>query len=101
MAAVLGSVVVGDFDFAGIAARPAETETPLIIDADAVLAGTLAFERFKPVAGRDPEVFKGVGTGKQVEFIFNLNHELSSSSYVDQLGEATADKGGVEAIVAE
>ena len=65
----MGSVVVGDFDFAGIAARPAETETPLVIDADAVLAGAFAFERFEPIAGRDPEVFKGVGTGKQVEFI--------------------------------
>ena len=66
---MLGSVVVGDFDFAGIATRPAETETPLVIDADAVLAGAFAFERFEPIAGRDPEVFKGVGTGKQVEFI--------------------------------
>jgi hypothetical protein len=46
MAAVLGSVVVGDFDFAGIAARPAETETPLIIDADAVLAGAFAVPEF-------------------------------------------------------
>lgn len=62
-------VVIGNFDFVGVAADPTEAQTPLVIDTDAVLTGTLAFERFKPVAGRDAEIFEGVGTGKHVEFV--------------------------------
>jgi hypothetical protein len=62
-------VVIGDFDFVGVAVDPAEAQTPLVIDTDAVLTDTLAFKRFEPVAGRDAEVIEGVGTGEQVEFI--------------------------------
>lgn len=46
-------MVISDFDFVGVAADPTEAQTPLVIDTDAVLTGTLAFERFEPVAGRD------------------------------------------------
>jgi hypothetical protein len=59
-------MVVGDFDFAGVSPNPAEAETPLVVDADAVLAGAVAFERFEPVEGRNAEAFERVGTGKQV-----------------------------------
>ena len=64
-----GLVAIGDFDFVGVTADPAEAQTPLVIDTNAVLTGTLAFERFEPVAGRDAEIFEGVGTGKHVEFV--------------------------------
>lgn len=46
-------MVISDFDFVGVTADPTEAQTPLVIDTNAVLTGTLAFERFEPVAGRD------------------------------------------------
>jgi hypothetical protein len=44
-------MVVGNFDIKNIAVCPPEAHAPLVVDADAVLARTVAFERFEPVAG--------------------------------------------------
>jgi len=38
--------------------RPAEADTPLIIDANAVLAGSIAFQRFQSVARWDPQIIQ-------------------------------------------
>ena len=38
---------------------PRETNAPLVIDADTVLAFAIACQRFKPVAGQDSQVPKG------------------------------------------
>jgi hypothetical protein len=45
----LASVVVDDFNVVGVAVNPAETDAPLIVDADAVLAFALALQGFQPI----------------------------------------------------
>jgi hypothetical protein len=45
-------MVVHDFDLRGIGSGPRETNPPLIVDADAVLAGATAFQDFQAVARR-------------------------------------------------
>ena len=42
-------VVVDDFDIGGPFLSPDETDAPLVIDPDGVLATTVAGQRFKPV----------------------------------------------------
>ncbi len=64
---MLDSVVIDDFDFVGAVCFPAEADTPLVIDADGVLAFPVALERFEAIAGRDGEVVEfgdGVNLGE-------------------------------------
>ena len=46
-------MVVDDFEVMGISGFPAETDTELIIDSDAVLAVPIAAEAFQTVAWRN------------------------------------------------
>ena len=52
------SVVVHDFHILRTRGRPAEADVELIVDADTVLPGSIAFERFEPVARWDPQVIQ-------------------------------------------
>lgn len=45
-------MVVGDLDAVGVAVSPNKTDTPLLIDADAVLSRPVVFEGLEAVAGR-------------------------------------------------
>jgi hypothetical protein len=44
-------VIIGDFDFVGITILPPETDPVLLIDADAVLSGTISSQGLQPVSG--------------------------------------------------
>jgi hypothetical protein len=55
-------VVIGDLDIERVPRSPHEADTPTFIDADAVLSGTIAFERLEPIAGRDTKVVEGFGS---------------------------------------
>src|SRR4051794_38910801 len=52
------SVIVDDFHVrrAFRATRPLEADTPLLIDPDAELPSTIAFQRFKPVALQNAKI---------------------------------------------
>jgi hypothetical protein len=49
-------VVVHDLDLARARRRPAEADPELVVDADAVLAGSSPFQGFEPVARRDTQI---------------------------------------------
>lgn len=51
-------MVIGYFDAVGVSVVPAETETPLLVDAYAVLAVPVAAQGFQLVAGWDLEFGK-------------------------------------------
>jgi hypothetical protein len=51
-------VVVNDLDPLGTSVGPREAEPPLVIDSDAVLAGSVSFQGFEPVPGREPEILQ-------------------------------------------
>ena len=70
-----GLVIAGDFHLAGVLAIPPETYPIPVIDADAVLSGPVAFERFEPVA-RGKAQFLEPGRG------FELG-ELAESDFMD------------------
>jgi hypothetical protein len=45
-------VVVDDFDFIRITFFPAKTNSPLIVDPDAMLSGSIALQSLQPVSRR-------------------------------------------------
>jgi len=45
-------VIVHNFDLVGVAFAPTKADSPLVIDADAVLPLSVALESFKPIARR-------------------------------------------------
>jgi hypothetical protein len=55
---MLESVVIDDCDLMGSVGFPAETDTPLVVDADGILAFAIPFESFQAVARRDGEVLE-------------------------------------------
>jgi hypothetical protein len=54
-------MIIHNFDIADIAFFPFEANSPLIIDANAVLPMPVAFQRFKLIAWRLLEILKGSG----------------------------------------
>jgi hypothetical protein len=51
-------VIVDDLDVMRAITPPTEADPPLIIDPDTELAGSKAFQRLQPIAGRDPQVIQ-------------------------------------------
>ena len=49
-------MIVGDLDIPGRAIAPYKAEPPLIVDANAVLALTIAAQSLQPVTGRHPQI---------------------------------------------
>src|SRR5689334_24733432 len=74
------SVVIHDFDVFRTGRRPTKTQTPLVVDADAVLTRTVALQRLEAIAWRNPQVVQSCRD-------FEL-HELATSDSGDT-GKAT------------
>ena len=62
------AMVVDDFEVVRVLFVPAEADALLVVDADAVLAATVALQRFKAVTGRQMQDLKPVGGGELEEF---------------------------------
>ncbi len=60
-------VVVDDFDIGGAFLSPGETDAPLVIDADGMLAATVTGQRFEPVCGWRAQVVKSARGMEHVE----------------------------------
>jgi hypothetical protein len=54
-------VVINDFHIFWTCIRPIEADTPLIVDTNAVLTGTITLEYFKVIAGWHPQIIKSTG----------------------------------------
>src|SRR5436305_13226959 len=55
------SVIVHDFDIPRCSLAPFKAYPPLIVNTDAVLPAAIAMQRFKPIAGRNPQIFQILG----------------------------------------
>jgi hypothetical protein len=60
-------MIVNKLDLIRIAIPPAQADAPLIIDANTVLARSVAFEFLQAVAGRDSQVFELLGRVNEPE----------------------------------
>ena len=55
------SVIIDNLDLEGVAVAPPKTDPPLVVDANAVLAGAITFELLQTVTGWDAEVCELLG----------------------------------------
>src|SRR5690349_12605153 len=53
------SVIVNDLDVIGVPVFPSKTNAPLIVDADAVLAGAIARQLLRSIPGESMQVVQG------------------------------------------
>ena len=53
-------MIVNDLYLLWPSVSPHEADPPLVIDPDAVLSGSVAFERLEPVSWRQPQILQGV-----------------------------------------
>ncbi len=60
------------------AGAPGEAHAPLVVDADAVLAGAVAGQLLQPVAGRDSQVVDVLGRIDEDEFVVGEPAELGT-----------------------
>jgi len=49
-------MIVHDLDVFSPCVRPTEAEAELIVNADAMLARTVPFQRFQPIPRRNPQI---------------------------------------------
>jgi hypothetical protein len=61
-------VVIDDLDLFGVAVSPNEADTPLIVDPDTVLAGTVSAQRFQAVARKQGQVFQTARGSQLIQF---------------------------------
>jgi hypothetical protein len=74
-------VVVHDLYVLGTNWRPCETDPELVVDADAVLAGPIPFERLETVSGRDPQIVQTPGDLELTELA--SRHRLERNESLD------------------
>ena len=79
-------MVIGDFHRAGVSFFPDETESPLVIDTDAVLACPVSFQGFKAVSRRNAQVLQAGGVVQ--------HFELAHGGALDVRGQI----GGLDAV---
>jgi len=61
-------MIINNFDILCESVRPVKAHSPLVIDANAVLTGTTAFERLKVIAEWNSQVLKAIGDFELPEF---------------------------------
>jgi hypothetical protein len=88
-------MIINDLDELGAALTPDEADAPPVIDPDAVLTATVAFECLEAITGRRPKIGKP-GCGIQ-------NVELAQSDRPDrlELGNCFTLEQGLGALVPE
>lgn len=51
-------MIICDLDTIGISIDPDKAHSPLVVDPDAMLTLTVAFQRFETIGGRHPQIFQ-------------------------------------------
>jgi hypothetical protein len=69
-------MAIGDFDIGGSSLGPTETDPPLLVDPDHMLAGWLALQRFKPVARRNSQIVETLRAVEQTQSDQSLQLDL-------------------------
>ena len=73
-------MVIDNRQIVGVAVTPRETDPPLIVDADAVLRGSIAAQFLKAVAGRDAKIVESLRRVDRNEFAKHRAPQLGRES---------------------
>jgi hypothetical protein len=78
-------VVIDDFNIFRTSICPAEADTPPIVNADAVLTGTITFEDLKVISGWNSQIFNAISNFKLSEFspcgVLNIYESLDALTF--------------------
>ena len=89
-------MVVDDGDIKSIATGEAEADAPLVVNANAPLAFSIAPQRFKPVTWWGAKVFRSAGTIEHLQFALgnsgNSSETTRSSAFEQCLSVATTER---------
>jgi hypothetical protein len=61
-------MIVHYFYLVSVSAAPFETDTPLVVDADTVLAGSVSSKLFQPVGRGNTQIIQGCGIVQHAQF---------------------------------
>jgi hypothetical protein len=81
-------VVIDDLDIVRTGFTPSKTNSPLVVDPDAVLSRAIAFEQFQSVARRNFQIVKSPGDLKLSQFTSTDGRNICKS-----LDAITVSKG--------
>ena len=76
-------VIIHDFYIVGIATTPDKADTPLVVDANAMLPFPIASQYFQMIAGRRLQIAEFGGNIQLAQL--SLSHSLESSKAFDSL----------------
>jgi len=79
-------MIINNLNIFSESIRPAKADSPLIIDANTVLTGTIAPERLKVIAGRDSQILKTICDFELPEFSSGNLGNIYKSLYVLAFG---------------
>jgi hypothetical protein len=83
---IKSSMVVDDFNELRAIRRPSKTDAELVVDSNTVLALTVSFKCFEPVAWGNPQVLKSLGSVQSVKFPSSHGMQLSWKTPASCLG---------------
>jgi len=89
-------MVVHDLDRVRITISPFEADPPTLIDADAVLAGSIPTQLLKAIGRRDPEISQGLSIVDHPEFavrhlLYVRREAARELAFKDMLGLPVGD----------
>jgi hypothetical protein len=73
------SVIIHNFHVVGVSVAPHKTDTPLVVDADAVLSRAVMFQLMKPVTRRHSQIHQALG---------RVKHQKLSPSWLPDVRES-------------
>ena len=76
-------MIIYNFYVVCIAFLPFKTDPPLLVDTNAVLAGTVAFECLKPIAGRYLQIIQATGNLELSQFPSRDRFYVHEPSHAD------------------
>ena len=76
-------MIIHNFHVVDIAIAPSKTDAPLVVDANAVLPFSIAFQRFQAIAWRRPQIAKFGGDIQLPQL--SLGHALAPPKASDSL----------------
>lgn len=82
-------VVIDDFYGFSVAVTPDKANSPLVVDADAVLTFAVAFKGFEPVSGRNAEILKRDGVVKDFELSHGRALQFRRKAFFPEAEEKT------------
>lgn len=89
-------MVIDQFHVKSVVIMPDKTYTPLVINADAVLPFSIAFQSFQPVSGRNTEIKQAGSVVKQLELpkchACNFRRKIRTAETIENLLRALIRK---------